>query len=209
MRFGARILGRVDEQRYEPLPSLIELPAWGWRRLSRRARVGLAATLLAVVAITVVLVPAMRADQRAHEAAALRERAAQHAQAIRDLRAEQRPHFARSHAATRAGVLGDLRAAIVSDARARSLPGPILRAACEPFPKTLRPAPARPTGNFACVAITAEIDRTASSAAGVLGHPYRARVDFTSGRFAFCKISGRPDPIPDPAVTTPKACGGT
>ena len=64
----------------------------------------------------------------------------------------------------------------------------------------------RRRGGYACLAITSEIERTSRNAAGVLGHPYRAAVDFHSGRFAFCKVAGRPDPIPDPKVVTPRAC---
>jgi hypothetical protein len=33
----------------------------------------------------------------------------------------------------------------------------------------------------------------------VLGHPHRALVHFGSGRYAYCKVSGRPDPVAGPA----------
>ena len=110
-------------------------------------------------------------------------------------------------------MLRDLEAAILADARTRGLPGPILRARCEPFPKTVgNPPPERDPraagGSYACLAVTSEIDRSAATAGGELGHPYRASVDFTTGRFALCKVAGRPDPIPDPEVTTPRACAG-
>jgi hypothetical protein len=59
-----------------------------------------------------------------------------------------------------------------------------------------------------CARIGAGIALLVATGGGVLGHPYRALVDFDTGRYAFCKISGRPDPTPDPAVTTPRACGG-
>jgi hypothetical protein len=107
----------------------------------------------------------------------------------------------------------DLEAAILADARERGLAGPILRAGCEPFPKTVGEPPPehdpRATrGGYACLAVTSVIDRTAANAGGELGHPYRANLDFATGRFAFCKVAGRPDPIPDPEVTTPRACAG-
>jgi hypothetical protein len=110
-------------------------------------------------------------------------------------------------------MLGDLETAIVSDARTRRLDGPILRARCDPFPKTVGdPPPERdprkPAGSYSCVAVTSEIDSSAASSGGEIGHLYRASLDFTTGRFALCKVAGRPDPIPDPEVTTPRACSG-
>ena len=79
----------------------------------------------------------------------------------------------------------------------RGLDGPILRARCEPFPKTVgKPPPEddpRATaGSYACLAVTSEIDRSAATSAAMLGHPYRASLDFTSGRFALCKVAGGP-----------------
>ena len=64
------------------------------------------------------------------------------------------------------------------------------------------------SGSYACLAVTADIDRSAASTGGALGDPYRAGLDFTTGRFALCKVAGRPDPIPDPEVTTPGVCAG-
>ena len=45
-------------------------------------------------------------------------------------------------------------------------------------------------------------------AGGVIGHQYRALVDFRTGRYAYCKISGQSGPSRDQLVTTPRACGG-
>jgi hypothetical protein len=89
----------------------------------------------------------------------------------------------------------------------------ILRARCEPFPKTVNELlperdPRRASGSYACVAVTSVIDRSAAGAGGELGHPYRASLDFTTGRYALCKVAGRPDPVPDPEVTTPQPCAG-
>jgi hypothetical protein len=84
---------------------------------------------------------------------------------------------------------------------------------CEPFPRTVGGTPPERdpsvrSGRYSCVAVTAEIARSQGGEAGSIGHPYRAMVDFRTGRYAFCKISGRPDPTPDPKVVTPPACGG-
>ena len=197
--------------------------------MSRRSRVALGVTLLAVVGLSVALVPALREEQRERAAAERRVAIEHRAQRIRAIQAEQRPRRLRSDAvaptganrrerlAARAGLMDELRGAIVGDARRRvregTLAGPIRRATCEPFPATVDAVGAdedlaRRRGRFACLAITAEIEGTARNAAGAVGHPYRAQVDFRTGRYAYCKISGRPDPIPNPEITTPRDCGG-
>ena len=214
----------VSDQRYEPLPGFDQLPAWLWRRTGTRTRLAIGGAVLLAIAMAVVLIPAARQAQRDRAAAESTERAERRAQRIRALQAEQRPRYGRSDSvAGRArrsrrggtrqsrGALLDLETAIAVDARTRGLAGRIRRAACEPFPATVgKPPPEqdlrRRRGSYACLAITSEIERTARNAAGVLGHPYRAAVDFETGRYAFCKVAGRPDPIPDPKVVTPKPC---
>jgi hypothetical protein len=193
------------------MPSIDELPAWLWRRTGHRARIALGLALVATAVLTAVLVPAIRRDQRARAAAEQHAEAVRHTASVAALIREQRPRFGRSAAPQRAAMLGDLESAIVSDARARHLDGPILHARCDPFPKTVgAPPPERDprkaAGSYSCVAVTSEIDRSAASSGGEIGHLYRASLDFTTGRFALCKVAGRPDPVPDPEVTTPRAC---
>jgi hypothetical protein len=160
------------------------------------------------VAGTVALVPAMDRARDEHGAAEQRAREVLHDRRVRALAAEQRPHLGRSEARPRPAALEDLAAAITADARRRvregALDGPIRRVDCEPFPRSLNPERllARRRVRLTCLAVTAEFER------GAIGHPYRALIDFATGRYAFCKISGRPDPTPDPDVTTPRACGG-
>jgi hypothetical protein len=202
---------RVSDLRYEPLPSLDQLPSWLWRRTSRRARIALGVSLLAAIVITAALVPAIRRDQQARAAAEQRAHAARHAAAVSALQREQSPRFGRSRASARPAMLVDLEAMILADARRRGAAA--LRADCEPFPKTVgEPAPERDPrvtgGSYACLAVTRVIDRSAATTGGALGDPYRASIDFTTGRFALCKVAGRPDPIPDPEVTTPRVCAG-
>jgi hypothetical protein len=203
----------LPEQRYEPLPSLDRLPAWLWRRTGPWARIALGLALLATIVSSAIVVPALRREQQARAAAEQQARDAHHRQSIEAIKREQRPRFGRSEQAAHPAMLGDLESAILADARARGLPGPILSARCERFPKTVgkRPPeldPRATSGSYSCLAVTSEIDRSAATAGGELGHPYRASLDFTTGRFALCKVVGRPDPIPDPEVTTPKACAG-
>ena len=198
----------MPEQRYEPLPGVDRLPAWLWQRTSTTARIALAVSLAASIALTVVLVPAIQRDKRERAAAEQCAHAAQHRTTVEALQREQRPRFGRSEAEARPEMLRDLEAAILTDARSRGLDGPILRARCEPYPKTVGPRPVKPTESYACLAVTSVIDRSAATVGGELGHPYRANLDFTNGRFALCKVAGRPDPIRDPEVTTPRPCSG-
>ena len=223
----------VSDQRYEPLPGFDQLPAWLWRRTGTRARLAIGGAVLLAIAMAVVLIPAAQQAQRDRAAAESTERAQRRAQSIRALQAQQQPRFGRSDSVAapaavavahrgapvaagetrqaRMGAVVDLETAIAVDARTRGLDGRVRRATCEPFPATVgKPPPEqdlrRRRGSYACLAITSEIERTARNAAGVLGHPYRAAIDFETGRYAFCKVVGRPDPIPDPKVVTPKPC---
>ena len=213
----------IDAPRYEPLPGLAELPAWAWRRAGRGARIGALVVLLMLVGFAVALAPALRDSAREQDDALQRQRAAQRAELVHRLEAEQRPRNARSRSvappgaarherlAARAALMDDLAAAIEADGRARirrgDLEGRIRRVACEPFPRSVGGTGAerdltRRRGRYSCLAITAAFT------GGAMGHPYRALVDFATGRFAYCKISGQSGPSRDQLVTTPRACGG-
>ena len=211
------------------MPSLAELPGRVWRRMGRGLRIATGIALLAVIAGGVLLVPAAQEAQQERDARERRERAEKREREIRALQVEQRPRFRRSASGAapgagptarleaRAALLDEVSVSILDDARARvrrgALDGPIQRVDCEPFPRSVTRVGAeddlsRRRGRYYCVAVTAEFKGTAESVGGALGHPYRAKVDFTTGRYAFCKVSGRPDPTPDPRVTTPRVCGG-
>jgi hypothetical protein len=201
----------IDPPRYEPLPGLAELPAWAWRRAGRGVRIGAGLVLLAALAVAVALVPAMRSAAREQDDELQRARAEQRADLVRRLEAEQRPVRGRSRAVARASMMDELTAAIETDARARvrrgELDGRIRRVECEPFPRTVDGIgadrdPTRRRGRYSCLAITAEFD------GGVIGHQYRVLIDFETGRYAFCKITGQSGPSRDQLVTTPRACGG-
>ena len=215
--------------RYEPLPAFTEMPAWLWRRASRRARIAAGLFVVACVGITAAVAPAIDDSKAQRAATERREQAAQHAALIRRLNAQQRPRFGRSRStdspgssagrrlAARAGALTDLSAAILADARARvrrgELDGPIRRVACSPFPRSdvgARPEAdlERARGRYGCIAVTADFGRTSEGIGGSLGHPYRAVLRFASGRYAYCKIWGRPDPTTLRKVLVPEACGG-
>jgi hypothetical protein len=225
------ILSRVrPPERYEPLPNLVELPAWAWRRMSRPLRIGTVVAVLAAIPLLAVLALQLDASQADRQAADRRERAQQRALRARALEAEQRPRFARSPAvvgddgsdaqrlAARARMLDDVVAAILADARARArsgaMAGRVDRAECERFPRSIdgrggaESDLSRRRGRYACVAVSAEFKRSKASVGGVIGHPYRALVDFRTGRYAYCKITGAAGPEREQLVTVPRACGG-
>ena len=56
-----------------------------------------------------------------------------------------------------------------------------------------------------------ELSPTELNEAGALGHPYRLRIDFDTGRYAFCKVGGRPGEgatATQQIAPVPPACGG-
>jgi hypothetical protein len=179
--------------------------------------------------LAVVLAPGIRESKRETAESERRELARLEARQLRELRAEQRPRFGRFDGVApsgapparrlegRAALMDGLAVAILSHARRRvrtgALDGPILRTDCEPFPRTIEGTGAerelsRRRGRYSCVAVTADIPRGEASLGGVIGHQYRVLVDFATGRYAFCKVSGRAEAVPDPQVTTPRACRG-
>jgi hypothetical protein len=197
--------------------------------MGRGVRIAGALVLLALVALGVALVPSIQDSQEERERAEERQRAAARAELARRLKEEQRPRFARSAAVAPAGaapkerlgarakLMQELSASILADARRRvrrgALEGPVLRVECEPFPRSVDAVGAdtdlaRRRGRYSCIAVTAEFERSEQSIGGVVGHQYRAQVDFESGRYAYCKISGQAGPERDQLVTTPQACGG-
>jgi hypothetical protein len=197
--------------------------------MGRGGRIAGAVFLLALVAAAVALVPSIQESKDDRARSEERARAQARAELARRLEAEQRPRFARSvsvapagagaheRLAARAQLMDELQASVLADARGRaragSLEGPILRVECEPFPRSVDAIGAdsdlsRREGRYSCLAVTAEFERTEQSIGGVLGHQYRTLVDFESGRYAYCKISGQAGPSRDQLATTPSACGG-
>jgi hypothetical protein len=219
----------TEPDRYEPLPGIAALPGWIWRKLGRRIRLVAAVALLALAATAAVLIPAILESKEERTESEQRERAERRAELARELRAEQRPRFRRSASIAppgaaperrlqaRAALMDELRASILADARLRvrrgALDGPIRRVQCEPFPRTLNAVGAdrdlsRRIGRYSCIAVTADLPRSEETIGGVIGHRYRVRVDFESGRYAFCKVSGQAGPSREQLATTPRACGG-
>jgi hypothetical protein len=205
-----------QNDRYDPLPGLLSLPSFLYRKLGPRGRlaVRIGGTLFvaAVTVAAIVLLPRIAESNREREAKEQREAAAALAQRVRRLRAEQRPHGGRAEPdAARSAVVEELEAGILADARARTaarqLPGPAAnRVECDPH-EGGDPGAARVA--YDCIAVTSDLPSIDSSPGGVVGHPFRAVADFSTGRFTWCKVSGRPGEgsLTSPGlVRIPRAC---
>jgi hypothetical protein len=221
--------------RYEPLPGLFEIPGFLVRKIPPRARKPAAfagIVLLAAVAVALVLsIPAItesKDDRAATDARAEREHDALRAA---QLKAELRLREGRGPAArgltgaeavdTRKALVAQLNADVEADALSRVQSGEftqsVVRVECERFPRRVgNPDPALDpgarTGRYSCLAITADAPRTETQNPSSIGYPYRALVQFETGRFAYCKITGKPGEggltgeIP---LRVPPACGGS
>jgi hypothetical protein len=220
--------------RYEPLPGLFEIPGFLIRKIPPRARkpaAFAAAILLAAVAVTLVLsIPAItesKDERAAGQARAERERKAQRAA---ELQAELRLREGRGPAArgltgaaaiaVRQTLVQDLGDAVHDDALSRVQSGEFTqsvdRVECERFPRGARGEDPvfdldSKTGRYSCLAITADAPRTETNRSSSVGYPYRALLNFNTGRFSYCKISGRPGEgslTREFPVRVPPACGG-
>jgi hypothetical protein len=218
-----------QRDRYEPMPGIVDLPGWLWRRMGRAARLTALGAVVLLVAGAAALVPVILESKEDQAEADRRDRAERRAELVRRLETEQRPRLRRSASVAPAGAAPDeqlearstlvdeLNAEILADARARvrrgDLDGPIRRVECEPFPRSVDAVGAHEqlgarTGRYACVAVTAEFGTGEVGATGVIGHQYRTMADFVTGRYAFCKVSGQAGPSREQLVTTPRVCGG-
>jgi hypothetical protein len=215
----------MESDRYEPMPGVAGLPKWVWGKLPRSGRIALALLPFAIIALVLLLGPGIDESKDRRAEAERQQRAQQTAERVAQLRAEQRPRFERGtpagrDLAARASLVASLPIAIQADARQRvaagALDGPIRSVECEPFPRSVdgRGAhldPSQATGRYSCLAVTSTAPATERNEASSIGHPYRVLVHFDTGRFAFCKVTGRPGEgsigreIPAPV---PEACGG-
>jgi hypothetical protein len=203
-----------QDERYEPLPGLLHLPSFLYRKLGPggriAVRVGGAALVVLVAVAAIVLVPRIAESNRERSAQERRDAAAALAGQRRRLTREQRPHRAQAGPdAPRAAVLAELRAGILADARARAAAGklhgpPPRRVECEPLTGADAAAARVP---YDCIAVTSDLPP--GSVGGVIGHPFRAVADYATGRVTWCKVSGRPGEgsLTSPGlVRLPRAC---
>jgi hypothetical protein len=217
--------------RYEPLPSIPQLPRYVWNKLPTAGRVVVALIPVAAVVLAILLGPGIERDKE--ERAEAEQQRLEQARAERSerIRAEQRPRFAGAPAPiegaapdeqllVRGRAVDSAAGAVERDARRRvragELDGPIRRVVCEPYPRTVVGRGAHDdlgsaTGRYSCLAVTAVSPGSESQEGSLIGHPYRVLIDFEAGRIGYCKISGRAGEGSigqAPVVPVPKACGG-
>lgn len=212
--------------RYEPLPGVAGIPGWVWRRLPPAGKVALALLPVLVLALVILLGPGIDRSKDERRQVEAERLARERAERVARLRAEQRPRFGGGVAAgpdlqARTVLLRDAAAAVEADARRRvaagALDGPIRRVTCEPYPRSLEARgaqldPTQAAGRYSCLAVTRDVPPNERAEASAIGHPYWIRIDFTSGRYALCKVTGRAGEGSigaAPSVTVPRACGGS
>jgi hypothetical protein len=195
------------QERHEPLPSLVALPGWLWRRAGRAGRAAAVAVLVGIVVAGAVFIP--QGARITRQNAARDERAAVAAEAarVRAVQREQRPRRARARPAARPVVLlGALEGHIRADSAARPGLSPVRRVECEELD---RPTPHR--GLYDCTAVTAEVIAPGTQGRGVTGYPYRAVVDSATGALTWCKVAGQAGEgsyTRRAKTAIPAACGG-
>jgi hypothetical protein len=183
-------------ERHDPLPGLVQLPGFLWRKLGRVGRVVvgvIAVAGLAAVALSIPSVNDRRRNseqrERREQAAAVRERLAGERELVRPRRAGG----VRSAAALERAIGADV---------VRREPRRPLRVGCESIGSG---------GRFSCLAITSEVAPSRGNRGIQIGFPYRAVVDPRWGRAVFCRALGRPGEgalTSRDSVSLPAACGG-
>lgn len=205
--------------RYDPLPSLLGLPAHVFRKLSPRGRRIAVATglvlLVALVATAITLAPRISESKREQQARERRQEAQALAAERARLIAEQRPRRGRlaggpvAGAAGTAAAIAELEGLILRDAEARVASGQLETRVREADCQTLTRRGARVL--LACTAVTSRVEASAGGSGIVVGYPFRAALSPATGSYVFCKVSGRPAEGlygKQPPVTLPRACGG-
>jgi hypothetical protein len=202
-------------------PRDVEIPPVPWRKLA----IGTAAGLVLLGIALAILVPRIDAGKDRRNAASNAAIARSRAENRRRIIAEQTPRHGADVAlkppagaspaarqAARAQLVRHIAGDVLADAKARvanhTAPFPVSGpAACGAHQGTTL------SGRFGlldCFVVAAKIKKTARTARGEAGYPFRAVVDFRRFTYAWCKVEGIPGElvIPDPrlVVALPRAC---
>ena len=197
---------RKQPERYEPMPGFLDLPGWLWRRMPPAAKGALVLAFVGVIAVALIIGPDIRESRSEREKAEQQERLRARKAHEARIRREQRPRFVNGPAATsgvpaRRRLVEAASASVLADARRRvkagTMSGPVEDVDCEPFPRNVARVGAEDStdlryGRYSCLAVTARFEQTENTSGGLLGHAYRVRIDFDTGRYALCRIAGRP-----------------
>jgi hypothetical protein len=207
----------TQNDKYEPLPGLLALPAFLYRKLGSRgrlaAKVGAGILLVGVTMASIVLLPRIAESNRERAEKERREDAAALAERRRKLIAEQRPQRGQAEPGpSRAALVQQVEEQILADARARAAAGKLTgpaakRVECERIKHGQDPKLDRVA--YDCIAVTSDLPTIDNSPGGVIGYPFRAVIHFSTGRFTWCRVSGRPnegDLASRALVAIPRAC---
>ncbi len=194
-----------------PLPPLPQLPRWLWARMGAAARAAAVVGGLVLVVVVIVMAPRLADINRDNRATDRREAARAQAESIAAARALQRPRTVAAGAGLSRPVLRHrLESVVAADSRARPHTSPVKRVVCNGPPHAPSPEVDRRVrrGRFACTAVTADVANIGGSGGGYTGYPYRAVVDFDTGRITLCRVAGRPGEgsFVRRAVQLPAAC---
>ena len=197
------------------------VPPVPWRRIG----LWTAGAVVVLGLAAAIIVPKVDTAKREGAARDARELAALRATRRAEIEREQRPHTgalptpSRSVAA-RERLFAKAQADVLADARARAaarqLQGPIRGISCIPYPpggttpQHAESDPAVGAGAWSCTAVTDYIKKTDVNAAGMLGYPFRLKVDFKRFSYVWCKenpVAGE-QAMPDPrsVVNLPPVC---
>ncbi len=197
----------MAEQHYEPLPGLLGLPRFVWRRTPRPARIALVVLAGAAAVGTVIAIPLIASGKREGAAEERRADAVAKARAERRLRADQAPRRDRAadaprapEAARQAAITAALERAITADARARfragTLSGPAVKSTVCRADSTqvadLQPAARRAGGAvLECLAATSVSTRP-DGARFAIGFEFIAAANWRRATFTWCKTNPPP-----------------
>jgi hypothetical protein len=202
-------------------PRDVEIPPVPWRKLAFWTAAGLV-VLGAALAIMVPRIDQGKARRTAAaNAVSARIRESEHRRIVAEQTPRRgadvalRPHTGASpvvQQGARQQLVSHIAAAVLADAKQRvvqhTVPFPVSGpATCAPHPGT------NLSGRFGvldCFVVAAKIKKTANTAPGEAGYPFRAIVDFRRFTYTWCKVEGIPGEmsIPDPrlVVALPRAC---
>ena len=109
--------------------------------------------------------------------------------------------------AAREDLLHNVESAITADAQARAAKGEMSRVQ---GPTTCAPAAGAREGVFDCYTVVRKVPKVETNAAGSIGYPFRAVLDYNDFSYAFCRVEQFPGEklVPDPSrvVQLPAAC---
>jgi hypothetical protein len=201
-------------------PRDVEIPPVPWRKLALGTGIG----VVVLGAALAILIPRIDSGKESRAAQDATSRARAQVQNQARVRREQAAHHGGAPAlkppagasgaqrtSARTQLVADLQDDVMADARDRAAHGQMRRVE---GPTTCRPNPSytggRAFGVMDCYVIARHIQKTSRTAAGAIGYPFRAVVDYRHFTYAWCKVEGIPGEmmIPDPhkLVELPAAC---